>query len=69
MNRRSEARMAELVDATDLKSVSCKGVGVQVPLRAPVTNPMFKGIQATFMQEGIVSHYGKEMQSGVTYCT
>ena len=28
--------MAELVDAADLKSVSCKGVRVQVPLRAPL---------------------------------
>tara|TARA_Y100000034_G_scaffold124946_1_gene173821 strand:+ start:4253 stop:4435 length:183 start_codon:yes stop_codon:yes gene_type:complete len=26
------ARMAELVDATGLKPVVCKGVGVQVPL-------------------------------------
>lgn len=29
------ARMAELVDAADLKSVSRKRVGVQVPLWAP----------------------------------
>ena len=30
--------MAESVDATDLKSVSRKGVGVQVPLSVPLGN-------------------------------
>ena len=31
------ARLAELVDATDLKSVFCKEVGVRIPQRAPLS--------------------------------
>ena len=38
------ARMAELVDAADLKSVGRKAVGVQVPLWAPPLIPLFKGV-------------------------
>lgn len=35
------AGVAKLVDATDLKSVSCIGVGVRVPLPAPFFNGFF----------------------------
>ena len=31
------ARVAELVDAVDLKSIACEGVRVQVPPRVPST--------------------------------
>ena len=34
----SEARMAKLADAADLKSAGRKAVGVQVPLWAPTLN-------------------------------
>ena len=40
MNRRAEARVAELVDAADLKSAGRKAVGVQVPLWAPARYPL-----------------------------
>lgn len=45
------ARMAELADARDLKSLARKGVWVRAPLRVP-----FEGAKAVFYHEAHYKH-------------
>ncbi len=58
------ADMAESVDATDLKSVSRKGVGVQVPLSVPTSlyARAFLSVSVLFVRQRVVAHERPEMQ-------